>query len=96
MADPTRPTLLELKADGLTPEIMIDMIDAQMAMASEYVCNCGTRGDEQERIEACPNRPCYWRGRDGEGDIDAPYLDFPELKETRQHYEMLQRENTNG
>ncbi len=41
MSDKTRPTLAELQADGLTPEIMLDMIGAELAMHGEYVCNCG-------------------------------------------------------
>lgn len=89
MTDPTRPTLAELKADGLTPEIMLDMIDAEIAMAGEFACACGVHGDEQDRIEACCSSECYFRK---DGKIDAPYQDHAELRATRQHYEKLAAE----
>lgn len=58
-------------------EIMRQMVQAQKAMAGEYVCNCGIHGDEQARIEACTTRPCYFHQDDG--TLDAPYQAFPEL-----------------
>ena len=84
MSNPTRPTRAELEADGLDPEIMIQMIDAQRAMAGECACACGIHGDDKAMIEACPSRPCYFRN--DAGDIDAPYQAEAELLATRAHY----------
>lgn len=91
MSETTRPTLAELEADGITPEIMIDMIDAQKSMASEYFCNCGTHGGDKSAIEVCKETNCYFRK---DGEIDAPYLDWPELDATRAHYVGLSNEAT--
>lgn len=90
MSDPTRPTLAELQADGLTPEIMLDMIGAELAMHGEYACSCGVAGDDQSAVEACRKERCYFRDEDGK--INAPYLDRAELLKTRKHYEKLANE----
>jgi hypothetical protein len=91
MSDHTRPTLTELLADGLTPDLIIEHIDGEKAMAGGCVCNCGIHGDDKEKIEACTSQECYFR-ENGSGAINAPYLDWPELDATRKHYEGLQKE----
>ena len=87
MTDQTRPTLAELHAEGLDPQTVIDAIDAQRCMAGEYACYCGIHGDDETRIEACTQRPCYFRTDTGE--IDAPYQAETGLLEDRKHYEQL-------